>query len=179
MYYDAVLDFWFEQIPESKWFKRDDTLDKQIRQTFSATWEAARCGELFHWRENSKGRLAEIIVLDQFSRNLHRESALAYAQDGMALVLSQEILQQPDWTRLNSKEKAFSLMPWMHSESPVIHNQGIKHFEALGEPGFTDSAYRHKAVIDRFGRYPHRNQDLARQSSEDEQAFLREGKGRF
>ncbi|MCK1968107.1 DUF924 domain-containing protein [Franconibacter sp. IITDAS19] len=179
MEYDTVLAFWFENTPSSQWFKQDAALDKQIRETFYDTWQAACRGELYPWRESSRGRLAEIIVLDQFSRNLHRESAAAYAQDSMALVLSQEILRQPDWRALNVTEKAFSLIPWTHSESSRIHEQALKLFETLNEPAFSNSERKHKAIIDRFGRYPHRNEALGRESTEAELAFLRDGKGRF
>lgn len=179
MHYEAVLEFWFEKTPESKWFTQDAKFDQQIRGAFYEVWQAASRGELYPWRENSRGRLAEIIVLDQFSRNLHRESATAYAQDGMALVLAQEILRQPDWPMLAAREKAFSLMPWMHSESRVIHGQAQALFATLNLSSFIDSARKHKAIIDRFGRYPHRNNDLGRTSTEEELAFLRERKGWF
>lgn len=169
----AVLDFWFAPEHEALLFEKNDAFDQAIREQFEATWQAACQGLLYPWRSTIYGRLAEIIVLDQFSRNLMREDARAFAQDPMALVLSQEIIKHPDFRYLTPLEKAFALLPLEHSESAEIH-------EKLAEPLFnmyTDEVSRefevaHKAIIDRFGRYPHRNAVLGRTSSQAELDFL-------
>lgn len=106
-----VLDFWFSETSQGKWFIRDDQFDEAVSTRFRDCWEAACRGELYTWRETLNGRLAEIIVLDQFSRNLNRNRAEAWAQDGMALTLSQEALRQPGWERLGTAQKTFLLMP--------------------------------------------------------------------
>ena len=104
-----ILDFWFSEETKSYWFAKSDEFDNKIREKF------------FTWRKTLEGRLAEIIVLDQFSRNLHRNSPLAFSQDSMAVVLSQEIYQQDNFSELPENQRKFALMPLMHSESRKIH----------------------------------------------------------
>lgn len=168
-----VLDFWFSASTQKNWFARDEAFDRKIDQQFRDCWQAACHGELYAWRQTLAGRLAEIIVLDQFSRNLNRNSPKAWAQDGMALILSQEALQDPTWQQqLDAQQQAFLLMPWMHAESRLIHEKAAVLFEALGDPHTLKHEQQHRDIIDRFGRYPHRNQLLGRTSSPEEQTFL-------
>jgi uncharacterized protein (DUF924 family) len=174
MDYITVLDFWFSEQNQKKWFKRDENFDAIISERFSACWQMARKGELYEWREGMQGRLAEIIVLDQFSRNLNRESADAWAQDGMALILSQEALRSQEWHQLSVHQRAFLLMPWMHSESSVIHEKAVLLFDELGDPSFIRNEQEHRAVILKFGRFPHRNQLLGRTTTTAEKAWLGE-----
>ncbi|MFM2399012.1 MAG: hypothetical protein RL341_1169, partial [Pseudomonadota bacterium] len=141
---------------------------------------ASACkSELFAWRATPKGRLAEVIVLDQFSRNLHRGSALAFANDAMALSLAQEAVAAGADAALSQSERMFLYMPYMHSESRAIHVEAQQLFRANGEGGGIDSELRHKAIIDRFGRYPHRNAALGRESTVEELAFLQQPGSRF
>lgn len=179
MEYETVLAFWFNAHHESYWFKQNDGFDEAIRDGFYDSWEAARHGELSAWRKDIRGRLAEIIVLDQFSRNLHRDSALAWQQDGMALLLAQEAVKTPGYASLNLDEKGFLLMPWMHAESRVIHQQAEVLFDALKGSSYYQSELEHRQIIEVFGRYPHRNQRLNRPSTPAEQAFLNERKRSF
>jgi uncharacterized protein (DUF924 family) len=172
MAYEKVLNFWFRDECQEKWFIRDKQFDDAISTLFRACWEAARQGELCSWRATLHGRLAEIIVLDQFSRNLNRNSAEAWSQDSMALVLSQEVLRQPQWQQLGKPQKAFLLMPWMHSESRLIHEKATELFEELGDPEFIRHEREHRDIIRKFGRYPHRNALLGRVSSAEEAAWL-------
>ena len=125
------------------------------------------------------GRLAEIIVLDQFSRNLCREQACAFAQDGMALVLAQEATQQPYFDTLPMQWRKFMIIPFMHSESALIHERYLPLFRQLNDATTLDFEYRHKEIIDQFGRYPHRNEALGRKSTEDEKAFLQQPNSSF
>ncbi|RMH18945.1 MAG: DUF924 domain-containing protein, partial [Gammaproteobacteria bacterium] len=118
------------------------------------------------------GRLAEIIVLDQFSRNLYREDPRAFAQDALALALSQEAIAQEADQALSASQKAFLYMPFMHSESAIIHEMALKLFDQPGLEGNLDFEIQHKTIIDQFGRYPHRNAILGRSSTEAEQKFL-------
>jgi uncharacterized protein (DUF924 family) len=169
-----ILDFWFEQTPESAWWKVDPGFDSQLRLRFLPLLEQAAAGELHAWRDSARGRLAEVIVLDQFPRNIHRGTALSFAQDPMALALSQEAVRAGTLAELSPIECSFLLMPWMHSESAAIH--------ALADALYRDHApannhqfeLKHKAIIDRFGRYPHRNAILGRASTPEELAFLQQ-----
>jgi len=170
----AVLQFWLEEITPKQWWQKDAAFDSVIRERFVISLVAARQGELWHWRQHPEGRLAEIIVLDQFSRNIYRDSAEAFAQDGIALVLAQEAVSLGTLTKLTPQQRPFLLMPYMHSESARIHEQAAILFN---QPDMEDSyrfELRHKAIIDRFGRYPHRNSVLGRQSTPEEWAFLQE-----
>ena len=115
-----VYEFWFNEGNEEKWFQSTDEFDEEIRTRFYETWDAGRQGLLFEWRETFEGRVAEIIVLDQFSRNLNRGNALSYSQDPMALVLSQHAIKHPEFLKQSTDVKGFTLLPWMHSESKEI-----------------------------------------------------------
>ena len=123
--------------------------------------------------------LAEIIVLDQFSRNLCRGQADAFAQDGMALVLAQEAIKQPQFDNLPMQWRRFIIMPFMHSESAMIHERYLPLFEQLNDANTLDFEHRHKEIIDRFGRYPHRNDVLDRESTDAEEAFLKQPNSSF
>lgn len=175
--YKEVLDFWFRKIEPSMWFAKDEAFDTEIRDRFGAYYEAAIRGELYDWRETIHGRLAEIIILDQFARNMFRKNARAFAYDSLALVLSQEALATGAVDELTDTEHRFLLMPWMHSESREIHERALELFTDLGQEKVLGYEKRHKAIIDRFGRYPHRNEVLARGTTLEEVEFLQEFPG--
>ena len=170
----SVLQFWFEDCKPSQWFNADPVFDLEVQERFESVLIQAQRGELFSWRETPEGRLAEIIVLDQFSRNIYRDRAEAFASDGLALVLAQEAVAQGCDQALPAKQRAFLYMPYMHSESKLIHQQAVKLFSAPGLESNLDFEHKHKAIIDRFGRYPHRNKILGRQSTSEELDFLTE-----
>ncbi len=172
--YRDVLAFWYNPENQPYWFEKNENFDAELRDKFYDTWVKACEGLLYEWRETTEGRLAEIIVLDQFSRNLCRGESCAFEQDGMALVLAQEIRRQPDFEDLPQDYRKFALMPFMHSESKGIHEIAVPIFEDLGDEGTTKYEYLHKDIIDRFGRYPHRNEDLGRESTEEELEFLKQ-----
>ena len=167
-----VLDFWFAEPNRPFWFAKNDDFDQQIRSRFFPLWQQAAAGELADWRDTLRGRLAEIIVFDQFSRNLFRDSPAAFAQDLAAVCLAQEALRLPGFAAMQEEERHFILMPLMHSESRAIHTQAAALFERYTSESASDFELRHKAVIDRFGRYPHRNAVLGRESTAEEQDFL-------
>ncbi|HEY8100201.1 MAG TPA: DUF924 family protein [Burkholderiaceae bacterium] len=177
--YDEVLTFWFEEISPKMWFATDAAFDGMIRDRFLSLLVSAAQGELFDWRKEPKGRLAEIIVLDQFSRNIYRNTAAAFTQDPMALVLSQEAISAGIQKILAPKECAFLLMPYMHSESRKIHVVAEKLFRESTPADNLDFELKHKAIIDRFGRYPHRNKLLGRVSTMEEIEFLKQPGSRF
>jgi uncharacterized protein (DUF924 family) len=171
---DDILAFWFDELEPKQHFVKDAALDAAIGKRFAGTHAAAARGELYPWRDDAAGRLAEIIVLDQFSRNLYRDQARAFACDPVALVLAQELVRSGGDRELPPVRRAFAYMPYMHSESPRIHRVALDLFS---QPGLEDNLKferAHNAIIDRFGRYPHRNASLGRQSSAAEIAFLKE-----
>lgn len=171
---DDIIKFWFEDIKPAQWWKKDSDFDALIRQRFAQVHQAASRCELFHWRESALGRVAEVIVLDQFSRNIYRDSAAAFAQDPLALALAQEAVRQQCDKELSGMQRAFLYMPYMHSESLAIHEQALLLFNELGLAEQIDFEIRHKRIIERFGRYPHRNDVLGRKSSPEEVTFLKE-----
>ncbi len=172
MHAQDILTFWFTELTPQQHFAKDAALDDRIRQRFAATLEAAARCELFEWRATPEGRLAEILVLDQFSRNIYRDTPQAFAQDPLALALAQELVANGLDGSLAPTQRTFAYMPYMHSESRAIHAQSIALFTQLGIERQLDFALRHQAIVERFGRYPHRNAVLGRSSSADEVAFL-------
>jgi len=169
---ETIIEFWFETIEPKSWWIKDHDFDLLLEQKFTQIHHQAINGELYHWRSSAYGRLAEIIILDQFSRNIYRNSAQAFAYDGMALLLAQEALAHNCQLQLQGKEKSFLYMPFMHSESVVIHEQALQLFNEPEVAGNLEFEKRHKAIIDRFGRYPHRNKILGRESTAEELLFL-------
>lgn len=158
--YKDILHFWFEELSSEDHFTKSDTLDNEIRDRFLSIFEAAHAGECADWRQTAKGRLAEIIVLDQFSRNMFRDTPRAFSADPLALALAQHLVESPEFDQLSTDEKHFALMPFMHSESKKIHETAWKLFKKLGKKTAFEYEIRHKEIIDRFGRYPHRNEIL-------------------
>lgn len=174
-----VLDFWFSADTRPFWFDKSQDFDQLLKQQFGEIFQQACRAELWSWRETAEGRLAEIIILDQFSRNFYRDDSRAFAQDTTALVLSQEAILLGLDQQLNPEQRAFLYLPFMHSESALIHEQALQLFEKLGNPVNLDFEIRHKVIIDRFGRYPHRNQVLSRSSTAEELEFLRQPNSHF
>lgn len=170
---DEVLAFWFDETSPSKWWSKSDTFDQMIATRFGPLLAAASQCELAHWRDTPTGRLAEIIVLDQFSRNIYRDQAAAFACDPLALALAQTAVTVGADRELDSTRRPFLLMPYMHSESRRIHVDAVRVFDVPGMETTLAFELKHKAIIDRFGRYPHRNAALGRASTLDEIEFLR------
>jgi uncharacterized protein (DUF924 family) len=174
---DDILSFWFEEAGSRRWFRQSDSFDELCRGRFLDTFEAACRGECWHWRRTPVGRCAEIILLDQFSRNLFRGTARAFAQDGMALILAQEAVASGDDRRMSADQRYFTYMPYMHSESLAVHDEALRLFGALGNPEALRYERLHRDVIARFGRYPGRNVALDRQSTPEELAHLEQHGG--
>lgn len=176
----AVLDFWLDEGTSPFWFEVSEDFDQELIGRFAVTLKQAIHGELYWWRQSALGRVAEIIVLDQFSRNIYRGTPKAYQQDPMALVLAQTLVDMPEeYASLDPLLQKWAIMPYMHSESALIHEEALRLFTELGEPVSLDFEVMHKEIIDRFGRYPHRNEVLGRESSEEELAFLEEANYSF
>ena len=172
--YTTILDFWFKEISPAQWWKVDPAFDAMIASRFGDIHAQATKSELFAWRSTPHGRLAEVIALDQFSRNIHRGTPRAFAADPLALALAQEAVAAQADEALTQAEVTFLLMPYMHSESKQTHTVAEPLFKAKTAEGNYNFELRHKAIIDRFGRYPHRNLILGRTSTPEELVFLTE-----
>lgn len=177
MGYQTVIDFWFKDAGPKRWFAKDEAFDAEIRNRFLDIHRAVASGETASWRVDPLGRLAEIIVLDQFSRNMFRGSGEAFAYDGQALSLAQEAVSLGIDKQLTKTERRFLYMPYMHSESKAVHWQALWLFIKLGDWTTLTYEWKHKRVIDRFGRYPHRNDALGRESTAEEKEWMNTNPG--
>ena len=171
---DDILRFWFIETESKQWWTADPAFDARIRERFAPVHAAASRGELYPWRATPAGRLAEIVVLDQFSRNLYRGTPAAFACDGIALVLAQEAVARAADREFEPVRRAFLYLPYTHSESLVIHDAAERLFSQPGLEENLKLEREHRAVLERFGRYPHRNAVLARTSTAQELEFLKQ-----
>lgn len=174
--FGEVLAFWFQETDSKQWYKKSDAFDAEIIARFGGTYEAAVVGALDGWAKGAKGALALIIVLDQFSRNIHRESPDAFAADDKALAVARELVARGWDADMTDDERQFAYMPFMHSEDLAAQEQCLELFEAIGRPKW---AVDHHKIIARFGRFPHRNAVLGRDSTDEEVAFLDEPDSSF
>lgn len=177
--YEQIIHFWFSEIEPKSWWLKDPQFDELLRTRFASFHKAAAQAELSPWRRSPEGSLAEIIILDQFSRNMFRGQPQAFAYDGMALVLAQESIHRQDDTKLTGAMRSFLYMPFMHSESKLIHQKAVELFSQPGLESNLEFELKHKVIIDHFGRYPHRNQILNRPSTPEEVEFLKQPNSRF
>lgn len=173
----AVLDYWFQELKPAQWYEKSPALDQQMIERFGDLHAMALAGELFNWRATPEGRVAELIVLDQFSRNMFRDTPESFAYDGIALVLAQEAVRAGALEHLGEFQKNLILMPYMHSESRLVHEEAIKLRKRYGLDLHWEQ--KHKEIIDRFGRYPHRNEILGRVSTAEEIEFLKQSGSSF
>jgi len=177
---EDVLGFWFEPGQERRWFQASDAADRQIAERFANLWKRARAGELDDWANGARGRLALVILLDQFSRNMNRDSPAAFESDARAQRLALGAEASGHAAELRPIERAFLFMPLMHSEDARLQEHGVELFEALGRESedckvFDKYARMHRDIVVRFGRFPHRNSVLDRESTAEERAFLEQG----
>jgi len=172
--YKEILNFWFDEISPSQWWSNDYDFDQKIRDRFSEVHARATRCELYEWRKVAEGRLAEIIILDQFSRNIFRDLPLSYAYDPLALALAQTAISVGADLELSTPEqRSFLYIPFMHSESWENHKIAIDLYEKNGIKENTEAEKAHKKIIEMFGRYPHRNKILGRASTKEEFEFLK------
>jgi uncharacterized protein (DUF924 family) len=169
-----VLTFWREAGRE-RWFKQDDAFDREIADRFLALHEQAAAGNLKHWASNADSSLALILVLDQFSRNLFRDSPRAFAQDAAAREIAGAAIRHGFDNEFEADMKAFFYLPFEHSECLSDQDRSVALFHSTGDGEFLAYAIVHRDVIRRFGRFPHRNSALGRHTSPAEQAFLDAG----
>ena len=172
--YQDILKFWFKEIEQSLWWVKDEQFDQLITERFSEVYNQAIHCELFEWRKVAEGRLAEIIVLDQFSRNMFRDSPLSFAYDSLALALSQEAISVGADQELSPIKRSFLYLPFMHSESLKIHEIAVDLYQNNGIKANLDFEIKHKEILEKFGRYPHRNKFLGRMSTDKEIEFLKQ-----
>ncbi len=170
--HQQIVSFWFGETEPALWWKKDDDFDAFLIERFADIHARACQCELYEWRKEPEGRLAEIIILDQFSRNMFRDSALAFANDAVSLTLSQEAIACGADQALTPVQRSFLYMPFMHSESLKIHEVAVELFRNNGIQSNLDFEFSHKKIIEKFGRYPHRNKVLGRESTVEEIEFL-------
>jgi uncharacterized protein (DUF924 family) len=168
----AVLAFWRAAGPD-KWFTKDDAFDAEVRDKFLATYDAAAAGKLDHWEATPEGALALVIVLDQFPRNMFRGTARAFAADPLALAAAKHAVARGYDRDLLDVEKQFVYLPFEHSESLADQERACELMKPLGDE-LLDWAVRHRRIIERFGRFPHRNSILGRESTPEEIEFLKQ-----
>jgi len=173
--YPEIIAFWFSEPVRRKWWAKDAAFDEEIRRHFAALHALAKTEKLSGWRSTAEGRLAEIIVLDQFSRNMFRATREAFEQDELARRLTREAVACGADLALTPAQRAFLYMPLMHSEALADHVESMRLYASHPDLSFNlEFAGKHKAIIDRFGRYPHRNAQLERESSPEEMLFLQQ-----
>ncbi|KAL3780701.1 hypothetical protein HJC23_003526 [Cyclotella cryptica] len=174
-----VLNFWFDELTPPQWFAKSTQIDDTIASRFTTLHTAASSGELAPWRSTAQGTLAEIIVLDQFSRNIYRDTPKAFTQDPLAVTLAEEAISKGLDAELTTPQKMFLYMPFMHSENLAHHERATELFAQDGLENAANFEKKHRVIIDRFGRYPHRNEILGRESTPEEIAFLKEPDSSF
>ena len=167
-----VLHFWFEEIPHANWFGKDAAVDTQIRDRFLAL-HTRLLAEDGQGLQTSRAMLAAVIVLDQFSRNIFRDDARAYAADPIARRIARSVIDQGLDATMAAQEKRFLYLPFEHSEDARDQKLSVNLIEPLGDPEMTKYAVAHQVIIDRFGRFPHRNVILGRRSTPEEVEFLK------
>ena len=171
---EEVLGFWFGEFTPEQWFKKDEAVDAIIRARFLALHAQLAAGPPASAATDPRTALAAAIVLDQFPRNMFRGSPRAFATDPQALALAIAAVDAGLDQKLTPSERTFLYVPFEHSEDKAVQARSVALFTALGNANYLDFAIRHKVIVDRFGRFPHRNAVLGRASTAEEIAFLKE-----
>ena len=174
---DEILRFWFEELQPQDWFVRSEAVDRTIRARFLGVHDELSRGAELAVPASAREALAAVIVLDQFPRNLFRGSPRAFATDALALSLAQQAIAAGLDRKLSTQERMFLYMPFQHAEDRVVQERSVELFASLGAAESLDFARRHKEVIDRFGRFPHRNAALGRESTPQELEFMQQDPG--
>ncbi len=179
--YQPVLDFWFTELTPQQWFRGGEELDRLMQQRFTPLLQQAERGELDSWAAVPRGCLALILLLDQFTRNIHRGQPQAFVQDPKAQRLVLDGIAQ-GWDKLlNMGERQFFYMPLMHAEDRALQKLSLQKFRELRDyaDNILQFAKDHAAIVDQFGRYPHRNRVLGRENTGPEQEFLANDGNRY
>jgi uncharacterized protein (DUF924 family) len=174
-----ILDFWF--LPKDHpdhgqnrdvWFQKNEAFDTEIKTRFLSLFEEGASGNLLSWTDTKEGSLALIILFDQFSRNMFRGDARAFSADGKAREIARHILDRGFYEEMTEKEKQFAILPFEHSEDLEDQKFCLKLFQEIGDEELIRYAQAHLDIIEKFGRFPHRNETLGRESTHEEKAFL-------
>ena len=168
----AVLHFWFDEVSPDKWYAKDEALDRMITERFGAMRDHVLATMAAGWRDDPDNLLAAVILLDQFSRNIHRGTAAAFAADALALKLTERAIILAWDDRLPAERRAFLYMPMMHAENRTTQAKSVAWFERLGNAENAKFALEHAEVIERFGRFPSRNAARGRESTPEELDYL-------
>lgn len=174
---EKILTFWFEEVKPEKKFTVDPEFDALVSEKFEEVYWEVLNGKTDSWRETPEGRLAEIIVLDQFARNMFRGTPQAFSGDALALELAENAIAAGADKELQEEQRMFVYLPYMHSESLDVHEKAMDIFKSLGNEEVLEYEIKHKKIIEEFGRYPHRNEALGRESTPAEIAWLEAGGG--
>ena len=178
---DDVLQFWFKDIEPVRWFKRDPEFDKELERRFGGILRLARNGALDHWCTTPRGCLALIIVIDQLSRNIFRGASKAFESDPKALRLTMDGMQKAFDQELTLEQRSFFYLPLRHAENLAMQKLGLLKTRELNAAGYGTDKYavNHLELIERFGRFPHRNETLGRSNTPEEALYLSDGKAGF
>ena len=176
---NTILKFWFHELSPGDWFKKSDRTDSLIKSRFGDVTEQAIKGAYDNHVKTLHDKLALIIVLDQFSRNIFRGTPKSFAGDARALSITKDILKADDYHSLSMDEKVFLYLPLEHSEHLEDQHLAVQLFTELGSDNYLNYAKMHLVIIEKFGRFPHRNEILSRQSSDAEIAFLKQPNSSF
>jgi uncharacterized protein (DUF924 family) len=167
-----IINFWFSDAVSERWFKSTPEFDRQLTDRFEDTWDRARRGELDHWKQTAEGCLALAIVLDQFPLNMYRGEGKSFSTEALAREVARHALEQGFDAELTPQQKAFLYMPFMHSEDLADQDLCLELFDQPGLESNLKFAHHHRGIIEKFGRFPHRNAPLGRTSTEAEIEYL-------
>lgn len=175
-----VLDFWFSPSARERWFAKDAAFDADITRRFASVLVQAERGHLESWMSSAESALALVILLDQFPRNIYRDDPRSFLYDMHALAYAKTAIAADYHRRLPTDRRRFLYLPFMHSERIINQDRCVELLAADGDdPEGLDFAHRHRVIINRFGRFPHRNAILGRTSTPEEEAFLKEPRSSF
>ena len=178
---DEILQFWFEDIEHSRWFKKDPEFDRELEQRFGHVLTLANNDQLDGWCDTPRGRLALIILLDQFSRNVYRGTYRSFEADPKALSLAVDGIEDGSDQALSLEQRSFFYLPVRHAEDLARQELGLAKTRELNDAGYGTDKYalNHLEIIARFGRFPHRNDVLGRRNTPEEDEYLKDGKAGF
>jgi len=175
--YQDLIDFWFSDETSQYWFNSTEAFDRQLVDTYADTWQQAKQGELDDWQRTATGSLALVIVLDQFPLNMFRGTAKCFATEAQSRAVARNAIEKAYDREIAADQKSFMYMPFMHSEN--LNDQALS-VELFSQPGLDNNlrfAKHHYEIVERFGRFPHRNKILGRESSEAEIKYLNSKQG--
>lgn len=169
---DEILQYWFSESMSKHWFNANEEIDADIRARFEKVWEQARQGELAHWTKSANGSLALVIVFDQLPLNMYRGQAMSFATEAMGIATARQAIENGLDKEIAKDRLMFMYMPFMHSENMQDQDYAVQLFRDAGLDENVKFALHHRSIVERFGRFPHRNEILGRSSSDTEIAYM-------